>query len=57
MTWQPLVVREGWTKVEAPYEGVPSHLKRPLLDWVEATLFPTTSDGLEAETICQIVVI
>lgn len=34
MTWKPLSVREGTTKDEAPYEGVPAHLFEPLCQWV-----------------------
>jgi hypothetical protein len=34
LTWKPLSVREGITKDEAPYEGVPAHLFEPLCQWV-----------------------
>lgn len=36
LTWKPLSVREGTTKDEAPYEGVPAHLLEPLCQWVNS---------------------
>lgn len=57
MAWQPLSAREGWSEPEAPYEDVPDHLKRPLVDWVESAIFPPAADGIEPEAVSQILLV
>lgn len=57
MAWEPLSVREGWTEPVTHQEGVPDHLKRPLIDWVASTIHPPTLDGPDSEALCQIVLV
>lgn len=35
MPWQPLSVRVGKRQPQTPYDGVPPHLVRPLVNWIK----------------------
>lgn len=44
MTWQPLSQRMSGAEPDGPYEGIPSHLKGPLTEWIGLAVEPVARE-------------
>jgi len=51
--WQPMGLRQGWWADDAPYEGIPDHLRRPLEDWARRYLGGEHNRGMSRDPVIE----